>query len=364
MTSLQIRFTPVDTLFFRDGSPFNREELQANVNTIFPPSPTTLAGAIRAAWARAMGWDGNGRGGNWADCCKQQLGAGFILPETISFNGPYLFRNNKPVFPVPAHVLGITPPDPQKQKPSDLVLLAPAREMETDLGTVLLPVKPAADTVKGRKALISEWWVSACGLRQILRGDLPDRNTLIHQSKLWTAEKRIGNYRKEGRVTGLMALYAPQHIRLRQGVELVMFSSGLPDIEIEKITSSPALTGGEARSCWLTIEKGAIENYLHAGATINSNKNTLITLTPTQMKESPGSVSIEGSRPVSCCNQRPIMLGGWDCNKPRELVPCLRPGAVLFMETKNVMTAGEIITYGKEEMTQWGFGRLVTGIWK
>ncbi|MCF6188529.1 MAG: hypothetical protein L3J49_13790 [Desulfobulbaceae bacterium] len=361
MTHLQIRFKPLDTLFFRDGSPFNREELQANVNTIFPPSPTTLAGAIRAAWARAMGWDGKGRGGNWAECCKERLGASVTLPETITFNGPYLFRNNEPVFPVPAHVLGVTPLDPQKQKPSDLVLLAPGREMETDLGKILLPVKPSSGTVEARKALITEWWVSACGLRQILRGDPPGRDTLMHQSKLWTVEQRIGNFRKEGRVTGLMALYSPQHIRLQQGVELAMFSSGLPDIDIEKIISRPAVTGGEARACWLTIEEGGIEGYLQIGSPSSSMRYTLVALTPTQV-DSLGNIAIKGRQPVSYCNQRPLMLGGWDCNKPRELRPCLRPGSVLFMETEHETAAGKIISYG--EKTQWGFGRFVTGIWK
>ncbi len=362
MTNLRIRFKPLDTLFFRDGSPFNREELQANVKTVFPPSPTTLAGAIRAAWARAMGWDGNGRGGNWTKCCKDRLGAGCNLPEKITFNGPYLFRNNDPVFPIPAHVLGTPSADPQRHKPHDLILLAPGREMETDLGKIILPAKPSSDKIKGRKALISDWWVSASGLLQILSGNPPDRDTLIHQSKLWTVEQRIGNFRKDGRVTGLMALYSPQHIRLQQGVELVMFSSGLPDIEIEQITSHPALTGGEARSCWLTIEEGGLEGYLHPAASASSRKYTLVALTPAQIGESLDSISIEGSQPVSCCNQRPLMLGGWDCNKPREMVPCLRPGSVLFMKTENDTATGKIISYGGK--TQWGFGRFVTGIWK
>lgn len=364
MTDLQIRFTPVDTLFFRDGSPFNREELQSNVNTIFPPSPTTLAGAIRAAWARAMGWDGDGRGGNWAKCCKDKLGAGFLLPETISFNGPYLFLNGNPVFPVTAHILGKPPNDPQTEKPSDLVFVLPGREMVTDLGAVLLPVKPAEASTIGRKALVSEWWVTVSGLHQILRGNLPDTDTLIHQSALWVVENRMGNYREEVRVTGLMALYAPQHIRLQPGVELVMFSTGLPDIEITKITSNPVPTGGEARSCWLAIEEGGIEKYLHTETNISNGKSTLVTLTPAQIEASPGSILIEGSTPVSCCNQRPIMLGGWDCEKPRQLVPCLRPGSVLFMDTKNIRTAGKIITYGKEEINKWGFGRFVTGTWR
>ena len=362
MTHLQIRFKPLDTLFFRDGSPFNREELQANVNTIFPPSPTTLAGAIRAAWARAMGWDGDGRGGNWAKCCKDRLGAGVHLPETITFNGPYLFRNGEPVFPVPAHVLGVYPSDPQRQKPSHLIVLAPGREMETDLGTILLPVNPpSVPAVEGRKQLVSEWWVSAKGLRQILQGDPPDSETLLHQSTLWTIEQRIGNFRKEGRVTGLMALYSPQHIRLGQGIDLVMFAKGLPDIEIEKITSRPAVTGREARSCWLTIEEGGLEGYLQTGEPSGSGKYTLIALTPIQV-ENLENITVDGRTPISYCNQRPLMLGGWDCNKPRQLRPCLRPGSVLFMETKHNTAAGKLISYG--EKTPWGFGRFVTGIWK
>ncbi len=45
-------FEPLDTLFFRDGRPFNQGEGNGGVESLFPPSPTTLVGAARVALAR------------------------------------------------------------------------------------------------------------------------------------------------------------------------------------------------------------------------------------------------------------------------------------------------------------------------
>ena len=57
-----VYFDPLDTLFFRDGRPYHQGELsQAGVASLFPPFPSTLVGAIRAACARALGWTS----GNW-----------------------------------------------------------------------------------------------------------------------------------------------------------------------------------------------------------------------------------------------------------------------------------------------------------
>ena len=45
------RFRALDTLFFRDGTPFNMEETGVAPQGVFPPSIFTLQGAIRAAMA-------------------------------------------------------------------------------------------------------------------------------------------------------------------------------------------------------------------------------------------------------------------------------------------------------------------------
>jgi len=44
-----IEFTPLDTLFFRDGKPFNKG-FETVAETIFPPYPATVYGALRTAF--------------------------------------------------------------------------------------------------------------------------------------------------------------------------------------------------------------------------------------------------------------------------------------------------------------------------
>ena len=92
---------PLDTLFFRDGRPYNQDDPgQAEAASVFPPHPPTVVGAVRAALARAMGWPSKtwdktklGDGVDW------QAGDGALGP--LSFAGPYVLRNGEPLFPAP-----------------------------------------------------------------------------------------------------------------------------------------------------------------------------------------------------------------------------------------------------------------------
>ena len=67
-----LKLTPLDTLFFRDGRPFNAGETgQMEVGSVFPPSANTVVGCLRAAFARELGWDGRG---SWHDTITEKLG--------------------------------------------------------------------------------------------------------------------------------------------------------------------------------------------------------------------------------------------------------------------------------------------------
>ena len=93
---------PVDTLFFRSGRPFNQDDPgEARADSIFPPYPQTLVGALRAALARGQGWVA----GPWDQGLKEVLGDGEDLGE-LRFHGPYLFRDGERLFPVPAFLFG------------------------------------------------------------------------------------------------------------------------------------------------------------------------------------------------------------------------------------------------------------------
>jgi CRISPR-associated protein Cmr3 len=74
MTMHYYTLTPQDAWFFRDGRPYNHgESNQADVESLFPPPARTLTGAVRAALARANGWNGSGR---WTNELNRHFGSG------------------------------------------------------------------------------------------------------------------------------------------------------------------------------------------------------------------------------------------------------------------------------------------------
>ncbi len=375
----RIFFDPVDTLFFRDGSPFNREELQSNHQTLFPPSPKTLGGAIQAAYARALDWDGLGdKMSNWGEVCKHHLGTGRD-PTPLSFNGPYLFNHEQPFFPVPAHIMACLPTG-EKPVPQHIVSMRPGKKTyRCDIGEALLPKVPD-NKVSGRKPLTGHWWMDRAGLLSVLNGDAPRLENLLDQSRLWSAEPRVGIYRNDQRVTGLQSLYAPQHIRLKDKVRLAMDVERLPgkDGKLDKsVVANPQPVGGESRSCWLSIKDNA-EALIPETNLVADNNDTfyylVLIMTPCRLTMAFGllpNTEIAGlpGKLVSACLLKPKMLGGWETKQqgPITLAPCLTPGSVLFMQASVEQIEKAPHNWRRTPLgdwTAWGFGRFAVGQWQ
>ena len=89
---------------FADGTPFASREgaSQADVGGMFPPSPETVSGAMRAALARCNGWDGRTR--RWPRSLNTVLGDGPDGLGQLVFEGPFLLKGSHPLLPVPACV--------------------------------------------------------------------------------------------------------------------------------------------------------------------------------------------------------------------------------------------------------------------
>ena len=120
MTARAFLLRPLDSLFFRDGRPFNQDdEGMAVVRSAFPPFPGVLTGAFRAAVARAGGWR-EGAERSWADGPggterKALLGDGPHDLGRLAFSAPIVLRETRkedgaagrePLFAVPRHLLG------------------------------------------------------------------------------------------------------------------------------------------------------------------------------------------------------------------------------------------------------------------
>ncbi len=363
-------FEPVDTLFFRDGRPYEQGEAsQAGVVSGFPPSPPTLVGAVRAGLARSMGWK---RGGWSADICAR-LGNGADLGP-LRFRGPILTRNGENLFPAPAHLMGAAPRE-EEDFPGSLTFLSPGRGLICDLGPDA-PLPSAPDAAEGVKPLLDQgWWITASGLAAVLRDDPPAPEDLVHRRELWREEPRVGIRRSKGtRVIAEGALYSPSHIRLGRGIALTIEAHGLPPDHVGVLSGRPHPVGGEARACWLRFVEGRLS--FPAPPDLRAARGSLLyaatILTPTDMKAPPrpgerGYAGLPG-RIVSACLPRPTLVGGWDsqAGRPLPLRPYLSPGSVLFLEAERDDASRVEALHGAAigARAAWGFGLVAVGHWK
>ena len=164
-----MQFEPVDTLFFRGGTPFTMDrDPQEDVSSVFPPHPPSMAGVVRAALALANGWDGRSR---WPAGTEKVLGSGPDNLGDISLAGPFVLRNSQPLFPLPRHVVG---KDVQGVwQPRMLLRLRPPRRLRPGKD-VRLPEPPRDGSAEiAQLEATDDIWVSRAGLSSVLRGDIP-----------------------------------------------------------------------------------------------------------------------------------------------------------------------------------------------
>ncbi len=371
-----IFFEAQDTLFFRDGRPFNQGEgAIAAIPGRFPPSSHTLVGAVRALWARQLGWTGSGR---WEEDICSALGSGKDLGP-LSFLGPFLLKEDKPLFPAPALLLGKMPKEDEKSEgkkppPTDIVRLRPSSLMHCDLGKkVLLPTPEKEDAVEGRK-LLTGWWLTRSGLETVLSGSVPNDNDFHHESSLWKPETRTGvQINEESGTAEEGALYTTRHIRLMRDVRLALEVQGRPPkIRCDKQMLRTVL-GGESRSAYISLKDENIPLPRLPKLRADGQgvlRYLLIVLTPMSMKEElRPEKTVPGfpGRLVSCCMPRAQRWGGWDTvkQKPLPLRPYIAPGSVLFMEAeeKDRKEIEALHGQGSGDARKWGFGLVVAGSW-
>jgi len=347
-------FEPLDTLFFRDGSPFNAGETgQMEVLGTFPPSPTTVVGALRAAFARRLGW----QYGDWSEDIKKKLGDGADLGP-LRFSGPYVAKDGEPLFPVPLHLL---------RSGGDLAFLEPREAaLSTDIGEAQLP--EISTRTKGLKPL-EKAYLTRRGMEKALRGETPDPEDVFEASELWSSESRVGIQRDpDSRTTLEDALYQTTHVRLRKGVAL---AAGVEGYEGE----APGLLtlGGESRManlkpCELSLPEAP---SLEPGG--GSLRYTATLITPARIRDEgwrkPGG-ALPGlpGRVVSACVGKPVLIGGWDTEKkkPLPLEPYLPPGSTWFMEAEAAEPdeVEEMHTRHIGDKREWGYGQILIGGWR
>nr|WP_281418398.1 type III-B CRISPR module-associated Cmr3 family protein [Azospirillum soli] len=309
--------SPTDTLFFRDGRPYNQgDEGLAHARSLFPPHPSTLTGALRAALALGRGWNG---GSPWSGDLTADLGDGpDMTGGTLRFGAPLLLRMGnggwEPLYPAPRALVGT----------DAFALLRPGRPLDCDLGDgVRLPEDPAGL----RRKPVEDLWLTSAGLALALddRAAELDASHMVRSDALWTAEPRVGlALDKASRTARHGQLYAPVHVRLADRVALAQPVEGLP--EGWKPTRLVPL-GGEHRTAMVDL---LAEPPVPPRATAFKPAGDgtrrcvmLVLLSPARVGEGwlrPGALRDDGwagAEIVSACLGDPVPIGGWD-SRPGE----------------------------------------------
>ena len=251
------RFSALDSLFFREARPFDSIG-GSELSTVFPPSPVTVAGAIRSAI-------GNHQNINWANYAgselEKQLGGsdslgsmrikGVFLSRNLDLSG---FKNPKGLnandkwqrlYPVPAHLVATQ----EKGKLKQLHFLQVGKPVHCDLGKA---VQLAVSSEQGIKPL-ENYWLTQAGFEKVLKGEFPkinqehpENNELISAFDLFTKETHLGigrNNQTRSAEQGL--LYQTQHIRPKKALAIEVDIDCLESINYP--TSGIVRLGGEGR---------------------------------------------------------------------------------------------------------------------
>ena len=363
MRHIQLR--PVDTWFFRGSTPFTAgASPQEGVPSLFPPHPPTVAGALRAAIARSNGWNGSGR---WDAALHSVVGNGPGDLGALSFAGPLLLRNGEPLFPCPRHLLGAVAKD-RKWVPH--AFLRPGPPVQCDLGDYVRLPQLAEGVKEGVKLKpANDVWVTAAGMKRLLRGYLPATEYLIAEEALWAEEPRIGLERQGGTRTAKEGmLYSTRHVRLRRNVSLGVEVTGVPDDW--RFPEGMVPVGGEGRlaECGEWVGAGCLDQTVgQTGGRLAVVAVTPVNLGPAVIHERQTIAELGGARVVSACLGRPLRIGGWNslARRPLPLANFMAPGSVLFCEGggRKRLERSALGLFRIGSRTEWGFGLVAIGAW-
>lgn len=367
---MRLFLEPTEPLLFRTGRPFDAGE-SGFAETLFPPTPETMQGAVRAAIATC--WDtSKSLEEVFQDEGLTNLigsrGAGY---GRFRMTGLSLGRRKgegtvERLFPAPAHLLTVT----EKQK-KDYLLLKPQKmgyPKCSDLAEnayYLFPEK-ALETEGKREPF--EDWLTESGLEKVLRSNLQfAEDEIVPERKILSREFRLGiGMDNTSKTTREGHLYQTQVIRLQPGYGFVVdlrlrdpakqqdtsyFDSFIDDIQTQRTLNLPnsgwIMLGGERRTARFEVVPNpttAIEKkkrgkllYLATPAALNGG------WLPGALSASPITAAIDRYKPIGGWELDPASSGGSSKTTRR----CVPAGSIYFFEDAIDVTQ-PLTDYGME----------------
>jgi len=402
---MRIFIEPTEPLLFRTGRPF-AAGLHNFAESLFPPTPETLQGAIRAMIAACWGQTQHPPITHTYELFQQEelvglIGKRFGKEETygrfrvtgltLGWRDPS--EPHAPVarlFPAPAHMIRAKVKDAQRQVSEQLIRFVPVGLQEDEYSNLpeicsalLMPQLHGHEIDEKTEPL--NGWLTARGLRAALRGDdMPNTMEYLHTNEqVYEREWRLGigmdnatKHTKEG------YLYQAHMIRMRPGYGFVVDiafgerDNGARTMPVkESLEEQPEalsflqegwlLLGGEQRAARFRVldqeELLPADEIEQAGG-----GNLLYFATPAYFKRGwlPETPDIFPAHPVTAAINRYQPIGGWYLDsrnaggESKHIHRCIPAGSVYFFH-QPINSKHAVTEYG------WhiGYGITYTGEW-
>lgn len=394
---MRIFIEPTEPLLFRTGRPFTAGEYNF-AESIFPPTPETMQGAIRAAIA--VQW------GQAQQPPRSNLNDLFQEPELVNLIGDRQkygrFRMTgltpgrrdtvtgkvEPLFPMPAHIIRTHLKDAQGRKFTQLLRLIP-RKPEQGTGTnlpaetsfLLTPeMLPEGCTTDGKSEALAGW-LTYQSLQTILQGDLPPDNEehLLRHEQVFVKEARMGiGMNNDTKTTKEGFLYQIQMVRMLPHYGFIADiafgdkANGERPVPVDE-SQEGVLPGkqflGEG---WLTLggeRRVAHFEVLEEQEFIKQRKtgNLVYFATPAYFEDGwlARKADLFPAHPITAAINRYHPIGGWYLNthdaggEIKTTRRCIPAGSIYFFE-QPITVMHPLTEYG----WQIGYGITYTGEWK
>lgn len=370
---MRLFIEPSDVLLFRSSRPFNAGE-SGYLVSLFPPSPETVQGAIRAriaaCWnpvlSRAFE-DEHLRGliGKY-----QKVGRFRLRGLTLGQRDEHDHDQFRPLFPAPAHLLR----GEESERAYRLIPKAPQHGVSTNMPEQLLALEPEGG-YPDEKLEEFKAWLTREELGYALGRDARaiERIKGVPSSELYGFEPRLGiGMNNASKTTREGFLYQVSFVRLKPGVGFLV-DVGLEGVEPEQVRPTLKLPrkgwlalGGERRAASYEVigpapgeEQSILERGEYTCVYFSTPAYFDAGWQPTAWQTMFGAV------PVGAAVARWQSIGGWQQEpgnahgEPKLLRRCVPAGSVYFFDVP-VKVAGPITQYGAEI----GYGIAYKGAWQ
>ncbi|NPV10611.1 MAG: type III-B CRISPR module-associated protein Cmr3 [Ignavibacteria bacterium] len=320
------KIIPNDTLFFRDGKPFTMGA-DTWADTLFPPYPSTLYGAIRS-WL--IFEKGNLKDFNNGKL-KAELGT-HSEKGTLGIKGPFLIKDEL-YFPTPKDFVY------PKSNETYLYKLSLIKRPEF----VISDYRLEKLFVWQRNELVDDanYFVSSVYFKDYLTNC--SKIKFIEKSQLFSSENKTGIARERLLLTTKKShLYRIPMVRLQKDVSLVLKIEGVVDLP----ESGVIQLGGEGKSAKIELlQEDILGDLLNINLQNNGKIFKIYFATPTIFEKGwlpkwidtdtlKGNYNGIQLKLISACIGNHKFIGGWDVkfNKPKPMRKSVPAGSVYYFE--------------------------------